>query len=117
MVTESAGAPEPVGDREQSLILERLYRHRFSAADLNEMRGVWRVLVQEFFQSRLRPGSVVVDVGAGPCLFINEVHAARRIALDANPEVVRFAGRGWRLTSRGISLYERSRTKERATSS
>ena len=74
--------------------LERLYRQRFSVADLSEMRGVWRVLVRDFFQSRLRPGRVVVDVGAGPCLFINEVRADRRIALDANPEVVRFAAPG-----------------------
>lgn len=74
--------------------LERLYRQRFSALDRSEMQAVWRVLVRDFFQSRLRSDRVVVDIGAGPCLFINEVRAARRIALDANPEVVRFAGPG-----------------------
>jgi SAM-dependent methyltransferase len=71
-----------------------LYRERFSGEDLSEMRGVWRVLVRDFFQRRLRRDAVVVDVGAGPCLFINEVRAARRIALDANPELVRFAAPG-----------------------
>ncbi len=50
------------------------------------MRGVWRVLVTGFFQARIRPEATVLDVGAGLCLFINEVRAARRIALDANPD-------------------------------
>jgi SAM-dependent methyltransferase len=74
--------------------LERLYRQRFSDADLGEMRGVWKVLVRDFFQPRLRSHRPVVDVGAGPCLFINEVRAAHRVALDANPEVRRFAAPG-----------------------
>jgi SAM-dependent methyltransferase len=74
--------------------LERLYRQRYSARDVEEMRAVWRVLVRQFFQARLRPESTVLDVGAGHCLFINEVRAARRIALDANPDVARFAAPG-----------------------
>ena len=79
---------------ELSPILERLYARRFSEADLGEMRGVWRALVRGFFQARLRPEATVVDLGAGACLFINEVRAARRIALDANPDVRRRAAPG-----------------------
>jgi SAM-dependent methyltransferase len=75
-------------------LLEALYRARFSPDDLEAMRAVWRVLVRDFFQARIRRDRLVVDVGAGPCLFINEVKAARRIAMDANPEVARFAGAG-----------------------
>jgi SAM-dependent methyltransferase len=85
---------EPEGNSAQHQVLERLYRQRFSASDLGRMRGVWRVLVREFFQARLRPDRLVVDIGAGPCLFINEVRAARRIALDANPRLTDFAGSG-----------------------
>lgn len=77
-------------------ILNRVYASRFSEADLAEMRGVWQVLVRDFFQARLRPEGRVLDLGAGPCLFINEVRAAERIALDVNPEVVRFAAPGVR---------------------
>jgi len=75
-------------------ILDRLYARRFSDEDLAELRGVWRVLVRDFFQPRIRPEATVVDLGAGACLFINEVRAARRIALDANPDVVRRAAPG-----------------------
>jgi hypothetical protein len=75
-------------------VLQRLYERRFSEADLQEMRGVWRALVRGFFQARLRPEATVVDVGAGACLFINEVKARRRIALDANPDLSRHAGPG-----------------------
>lgn len=75
-------------------ILERLYQRRYSADDLHRMRGVWTVLVQDFFQRRIDPASSILDVGAGACLFINEVRAARRVALDANPELTRYAAPG-----------------------
>jgi len=75
-------------------ILERLYARRFSEADLGEMQGVWRALVRGFLGRRIRPEATVVDLGAGACLFINEVRAARRIALDANPDLRRRAAPG-----------------------
>jgi SAM-dependent methyltransferase len=74
--------------------LERLYRRRFTQADLQEMRGVWRALVRGFFQKRIDPSATVLDLGAGACLFINEVRAARRIAVDANPDLAEHAASG-----------------------
>jgi SAM-dependent methyltransferase len=74
--------------------LERLYRRRFSQGDLHALRGVWRALVHGFFQKRIDPTGVVLDLGAGACLFINEVRAARRIAVDANPDLSAHAGPG-----------------------
>jgi SAM-dependent methyltransferase len=87
----AVGAPV---DPDLAAVLERLYARRFSEGDLEEMRGVWRALVRGFFQARIRPEATVADVGAGACLFINEVRAARRIALDANPDVGKRAGPG-----------------------
>ncbi|MCL4808604.1 MAG: methyltransferase domain-containing protein [Thermoanaerobaculia bacterium] len=58
------------------------------------MRAVWRVLVRDFFGPRIPEDGTVVDVGAGPCLFVNAVKAARRIAVDANPTLARSAGAG-----------------------
>jgi SAM-dependent methyltransferase len=75
-------------------VLAELYRRRFPPGELDAMRAVWRVLVREFFGPRLPRRGTVVDVGAGPCLFVNEVRAARRIAVDANPELAKAAGPG-----------------------
>lgn len=75
-------------------VLAALYRRRFPPKNLEKMREVWRVLVREFFGPRIPSEGTVVDVGAGPCLFINEVKAARRIAIDANPDLAQAAGPG-----------------------
>jgi SAM-dependent methyltransferase len=75
-------------------VLAELYRRRFPPAELEAMRVVWRVLVREFLGPRIAEKGTVVDVGAGPCLFINEVRAARRIAVDANPTLGELAAPG-----------------------
>ena len=75
-------------------VLAELYRRRFPPDELEEMRAVWRVLVRGFFGPRIPERGTVVDVGAGPCLFINEVRAARRIAVDASPALAEAAGPG-----------------------
>jgi len=75
-------------------ILQRIYENRFPPDEIEAMRGVWGVLVRDFFQSRVRSDATVLDVGAGACLFINEVTARRRIAIDANPNLANFAAAG-----------------------
>ena len=84
----------PDADVELGPLLERLYRRRFNDLDRAEMAVVWRVLVRDFFQPRIDASETVLDVGAGTCAFINEVRAARRIALDANPELPQLAAPG-----------------------
>ena len=81
-------------DERLALTLTRLYKHRFSPAEVEGLNQVRKVLVEDFFQSRLRCDSTVVDIGAGSCSFINHVQAVRRIALDANPELAKVAGAG-----------------------
>jgi SAM-dependent methyltransferase len=75
-------------------VLAELYRRRFPPAELEAMRAVWRILVREFLGPRIPEKGTVVDVGAGPCVFINEVRAARRIAVDANPTLADSAAPG-----------------------
>ena len=75
-------------------VLAELYRRRFPPEELETMRAVWRVLVRDFFGPRIPERGTVVDVGAGPCVFINEVKAERRIAVDANPTLAQSAGPG-----------------------
>lgn len=90
-MTTAGSGEQRVPDGE---VLAELYRRRFPPAQLEEMRGVWRVLVRDFFGPRIPERGTVVDVGAGPCLFVNEVKAARRIAVDANPTLAEAAGPG-----------------------
>lgn len=71
--------------------LETLYRHRFPEEDLARKHAIWRVLCRQFFSRYVKPTDTVVDIGAGYCEFINNIDAKRKIAVDLNPEVSRFA--------------------------
>ena len=74
-------------DRPFPMDLELLYRYRFSERERNGLRSVWRVLVDDYFSRWVDKNDAVLDYGAGTCYFINNVRAARRVALDANPKV------------------------------
>ena len=71
--------------------LERLYHQRFPEQDLLQKHEIWRVLCSDFFSRFVKPTDTVVDIGAGYCEFINNIACARRIAVDLNPDVSRFA--------------------------
>lgn len=71
---------------QESEELRALYAGRFGTE--GEQRSeLWEVLVSDFFQRWVPESSTVVDVAAGHCEFINNVKAARRIAVDLNPDV------------------------------
>lgn len=74
--------------------LQAIYRNRFDERELANKRTLWRVLVRDFFQKYVPAGATVLDLGAGSCEFINEVRAARRIAVDLNPDTANFADPG-----------------------
>ncbi len=74
--------------------LEKLYRHRFEERELPAKGAVWKVLCEQFFRAYVRPQDTVVDIGAGYCEFINQIGAARRIAVDLNPRLAEFAAPG-----------------------
>jgi len=54
---------------------------------------VWKV-VAEHLASWVPPRAHVLELGAGYCEWINNVSAARRVAVDIWPDVVRFAAAG-----------------------
>ena len=74
--------------------LEQLYRDRFSERELADKRALWEVLCKQVFQELVPEDGTVVDLGAGSCEFINNISAARRIAVDLNPDTRRFAETG-----------------------
>jgi ubiquinone/menaquinone biosynthesis C-methylase UbiE len=73
--------------------LKVLYQNRFS--NEGEQRSdIWEVLCRDFFQRHVPESSVVLDVAAGHCEFINNITAARKIAIDMNPDVAVRAANG-----------------------
>ena len=74
--------------------LEKLYRHRFDAAELPRKLEIWKVLCEDFFSQFVDERDVVIDVGAGYCEFINNIRCARKIAIDLNPRLGEFAAPG-----------------------
>jgi SAM-dependent methyltransferase len=71
--------------------IDKLYRQRFPESELARKNALWEVLCTEFFQQHVNRTDTVVDIGAGYCEFINNIIAARKIAVDLNPDVKRFA--------------------------
>ena len=54
---------------------------------------VWKV-VAEHLASWIPQSAHVVEIGAGYCEWINNVAAARRVAVDVWPDIARYAGPG-----------------------
>ncbi len=74
--------------------LKEIYAHRFDTAHRDQKAEAWAALYDTVFSRWIGPTDTVLDVGAGYCEFINVVHAARRIAIDANPDMAEFAAPG-----------------------
>lgn len=71
--------------------LDRLYQQRFPETALARKHAIWKVLCSDFFSRYVKPTDTVVDIGAGYCEFINNIRAEKKIAVDLNPDVRRFA--------------------------
>lgn len=74
--------------------LARLYANRFDQSDRAWKDAIWEILWRRVFSAWVRPEDTVVDLGAGYCEFINHARAARRIAVDLNPETRALAAPG-----------------------
>jgi len=68
--------------------LSRIYARRF-AANLDYRKRVWRVLIDSFFQDYVPLDGAVLDLGCGYGDFINQIQAARKFAMDLNPDAPR----------------------------
>ena len=66
--------------------LSELYRARFSEADRLRKDRVWRVLCERFFQRYVSAGDTVLDIGCGYGEFSRHIRAARKLAVDVNPD-------------------------------
>lgn len=73
--------------------LRDLYRDRFDSGEKGRKSKLWSVLVG-YLQRYVPEDATVLDMGAGYCEFINHVRAARKIAVDLNPDTAANAAPG-----------------------
>lgn len=74
--------------------LDRIYGHRHPRSARADRAQLWETLCRSFFDRYVPRDGTVLDVGAGYCDFINSVRAARRLAVDLNPDTVGAAAGG-----------------------
>lgn len=66
--------------------LQRIYEARFHN-NLDYRRAIWRVLIDDFFQSFVRRTDVVLDLGCGYGEFINQIRCGEKFGMDLNPDL------------------------------
>lgn len=71
--------------------LRKIYATRFVETDLPRKNQIWRVICRDFLKRFIPETSIIVDIGAGYCEFINNIEGARKIAIDLNADVKKFA--------------------------
>lgn len=70
--------------------LQKIYQRRFEI-EIEFRKKMWQVLCCNFFQKFIPLDAVVLEIAAGYCEFINNIKAKRKIALDLNPDVKKYA--------------------------
>ena len=66
--------------------LDKLYQIRFDAEKDRKMKiHIWKVLCV-YFQRFIPSSGTVVDIASGYCEFINNIKAAKKYAIDLNPD-------------------------------
>jgi len=69
---------------------QKIY-HRRLGGDTEFRNRLYQVLCSDFFQKYISEDATVLEVGAGYCEFINSIKTRKKIALDLNPDVKKFA--------------------------
>jgi ubiquinone/menaquinone biosynthesis C-methylase UbiE len=71
---------------------ENIYKKRFNEKELIKKNKVWRILTIFYFQKFINPKEdIILDIGAGYCEFLNNIHARKKIAFDINEDIKNYA--------------------------
>ena len=70
--------------------LAGMYDRRF-AGEAQFRVAMWQVLCRKFFQRYVDRNATVLEVGAGHCEFINNIEAAKKIAVDLSNDTPHYA--------------------------
>ncbi len=68
-----------------------VYRRRFKE-EIKFRSTMWKALCDGYFQKFIPTDSVVLELAAGYCEFINTIHAAKKHAVDINEQTLNYAG-------------------------
>lgn len=60
-----------------------IYADRFDK-DEDKRQVMWKILTEDYFQKFISKEDVVLDLAAGYCEFINNIHCRKKIAVDLN---------------------------------
>ena len=73
--------------------VQELYRERFDPLERDKKNRLWKILCG-YLQRYFPENGAVLDLGAGYCEFINNIKAARKVAVDMNPDTKACAAPG-----------------------
>ncbi|MCB0358768.1 MAG: class I SAM-dependent methyltransferase [Bdellovibrionales bacterium] len=71
-----------------------IYGRRFTPEQEAKKKLVWETLCREIFQRYIPNDGVVLDIGAGDGVFIKNIRARRKFAVDVSPDVHRLEAFG-----------------------
>ncbi|MDR2470416.1 MAG: class I SAM-dependent methyltransferase [Tannerella sp.] len=71
--------------------LEKLYRQRFDSTEQAAKNKLWSTLCKHYFSRYIDKQDTVLDLAAGFCEFINNISCRRKIAVDVNSDIHRYA--------------------------
>ena len=72
----------------------KIYKNRFSDEKALEYKNaIWRILCRHFLQKYIHKDSLIVDIAAGYCEFINNIESKEKIAFDLNIDLKQFANK------------------------
>lgn len=72
--------------------ISSLYLNRFTKKELLARNKIWKVLCELSLQKYVNKSDLVIDLGAGYCELINNIHAKEKAAIDINRETKKHAG-------------------------
>jgi SAM-dependent methyltransferase len=72
--------------------LAALYRFRFRESERPQKMRIWQALCANYFQQLIGEGQIVADLACGYGEFINNIKAAKKYAIDLNPDAPKYLG-------------------------
>lgn len=73
--------------------VKKLYDIRFAAYERVRKNQLWKILCADFLQQFIHNNDTLVDIGAGHCEFINNISCRKKIALDVNQSLKKYANK------------------------